>query len=120
MGIVENNDTLDLIDVRKPDHVNKGTLPGFRNSYCEKYLTEDLTKFRSKEEIQQILNDDGVNISKQLVFSCGAGITACINEVAALLVGAKDTSIYDGSYQEYSKKGEVDFSRPDWEEVYQY
>jgi thiosulfate/3-mercaptopyruvate sulfurtransferase len=56
-----------------------------------------------------VLDEDKIDTSKHLVFSCGGGITACINETAARIAGATKTSIYDGSFQEYSQKGKPDF-----------
>ena len=72
--------------------------------------------FKPKEDIQKQFEQDGVDTKKQMIFSWGAGITAWIEETAAVLAGASKTSIFDGSYQEYSKHGKPDFSNPNWEE----
>lgn len=45
---------------------------------------------------------DKFNIAnKNLIFTCGSGITACILALAADLLGIKNISVYDGSWTEY-------------------
>ncbi|CAI2376993.1 unnamed protein product [Moneuplotes crassus] len=98
-------DDYEFVDVRNAANFEKGTPPGFKNSFCFDYVTADKSTFKSKEEIEKQLLEDGVDVNKHIVFSCGAGVTACISELAARIAGAQKTSIYDGSYQEYCKKG---------------
>ena len=39
------------------------------------------------------------------MFTCGSGVTACVNYVAALLAGGKgEYKVYDGSWTEYGAK----------------
>ncbi|CAI2377059.1 unnamed protein product [Moneuplotes crassus] len=102
-------DEFEFIDVRNIDNFDKGHPHGFKNSFCMKYLTEDRSTFKPKEEISKQMEDDGVDGSKHIIFSCGAGVTACINELAAKIAGVEKTSIYDGSFQEYSTKGKPDY-----------
>ncbi len=40
--------------------------------------------------------------------TCQRGVTACIVDFAMKLIGNTNTSVYDGSYEEYSKKFRVD------------
>lgn len=98
----------------------KGEIPGFKPCHFEKLLSEDKTMFRSKADILAEFKSDKIDTSKKLTFSCGAGITACISEVAAKLAGIKETAVFDGSYQEYNKKGIPDFSNPEWETTYKF
>ena len=55
---------------------------------------------RSKEELQMLFSDLPVE-NKQMVFSCGSGITACILALAAEVSGYRNMSVYDGSWTEY-------------------
>lgn len=115
---MKNKDDVELVDVRPKEKVEEDTLPAFKAAPCDNYLTSDKTSFIPKEDISKQLEKDGLDTSKKMIFSCGGGITACINEVAAIMVGAEDTAIFDGSYQEYSKYGKPDFSKENWEESY--
>ncbi len=42
-----------------------------------------------------------VNKEQKLIFSCGSGVTACIDALAAELAGYKNISVYDGSWAEW-------------------
>ncbi len=42
-----------------------------------------------------------VEQNQQLIFSCGSGVTACVDALAAELAGYKNLSIYDGSWSEW-------------------
>lgn len=42
-----------------------------------------------------------VNKEKNLIFSCGSGVTACITALAAELAGYSNISVYDGSWSEW-------------------
>ena len=42
-----------------------------------------------------------VNKQQNLIFSCGSGVTACIDALAAELAGYQNISVYDGSWSEW-------------------
>jgi thiosulfate/3-mercaptopyruvate sulfurtransferase len=48
----------------------------------------------------------GIDINRPIVTSCGSGISACILALGLHLIGARDVSVYDGSWAEWG-------SRPD-------
>ena len=56
--------------------------------------------FLSKEKLKAILP----NQETALIFSCGSGITACIDYLAYEIIGSKnERSIYDGSWTEWGQ-----------------
>lgn len=107
--IEEGSTDYEFIDARVPTHYEKAHPHGFKNSYCYKLLNADKNEFLSMEEINKVIEEDNIDLSKHIVISCGAGITACISELAFRQAGAQKTSIYDGSAQEYEKKGKPDY-----------
>jgi thiosulfate/3-mercaptopyruvate sulfurtransferase len=42
-----------------------------------------------------------VNQNQQLIFSCGSGVTACVDALAAELAGYSKLTVYDGSWSEW-------------------
>jgi len=42
-----------------------------------------------------------VTREQKLIFSCGSGVTACVDALAAELLGYSDISVYDGSWSEW-------------------
>jgi thiosulfate/3-mercaptopyruvate sulfurtransferase len=77
--------------------LNRGHIPNSINIPFEQVLLQH--EMKSKEELKQVFE----NISKdsQLIFSCGSGVTACIDALAATLIGYQHISIYDGSWSEW-------------------
>lgn len=55
-----------------------------------------------KEKLQSIIPEN-----KNLVFSCGSGITACVLALGAELSGYKNLSVYDGSWTEWGSIPEL-------------
>ena len=85
-------------------NLKSGSIP---NSYCMPFtelINSDHT-FKKKEEIQfkfsQIV---GSNNEKEIVFSCGSGVTAAVLALVYSLINNKNrSSIYDGSWAEYGR-----------------
>ena len=76
-----------------------------KNSFCIPFnlcLNEDKT-FKNKEELKNIFQTCLKNINeKNIVFSCGSGVTACVLALAYSLINDKyHPCIYDGSWAEY-------------------
>ena len=45
--------------------------------------------------------------NKNLIFSCGSGITACVLALGAEIAGYRNTSVYDGSWTEWGSLKEL-------------
>jgi thiosulfate/3-mercaptopyruvate sulfurtransferase len=84
----------------------KGLRSGsIKNSFCIPFnlcLNDDKT-FKNKEELKNIFKSCLKNINeKNIVFSCGSGVTACVLALAYSLINDKyQPCIYDGSWAEY-------------------
>ena len=84
----------------------KGLRSGnIKNSFCIPFnycLNENKT-FKSNEDLKIIFKTclDNIN-EKNIVFSCGSGVTACVLALAYSLINDKyHPCIYDGSWAEY-------------------
>ena len=90
----------------KVSEPRKGLRSGnIKNSFCIPFnlcLNEDKT-FKNKEELKNIFQTCLKNINeKNIVFSCGSGVTACVLALAYSLINDKyRPCIYDGSWAEY-------------------
>ena len=76
-----------------------------KNSFCIPFnlcLNDDKT-FKNKEELKNVFQSCLKNINeKNIVFSCGSGVTACVLALAYSLINDKyHPCIYDGSWAEY-------------------
>ena len=84
----------------------KGLKSGnIKNSFCIPFneCLNDNKTFKNKEELQNIFKLRLQNINeKNIVFSCGSGVTACVLALAYSLINDKYLPcIYDGSWAEY-------------------
>ena len=120
--LVKNKDQIDLniadqnfkvIDARSKERFDgkvpeprKGLRSGsIKNSFCIPFnlcLREDKT-FKSKKDLKLIFETSLKNINeKNIVFSCGSGVTACVLALAYSLINDKYLPcVYDGSWAEY-------------------
>ncbi len=56
------------------------------------------------EQLRERIKAAGVDINKPVIASCGSGVSACILGLALDLLGAKNTTIYDGSWAEWGSR----------------
>jgi thiosulfate/3-mercaptopyruvate sulfurtransferase len=111
-NILENN--FNVIDARslerfegKVPEPRKGLRSGsIKNSFClpfSELINKDHT-FISKEKIHEKFKLTGYKIGKNIVFTCGSGVTASVLALAYSLIDNKYMpTIYDGSWSEYGK-----------------
>ena len=102
-----------LIDARSNERF-QGKIPepriglrsgNIKNSFCIPFnhcINEDKT-FKNKEDLKIIFETCLKNINeKNIVFSCGSGVTACVLALAYSLINDRYLPcIYDGSWAEY-------------------
>ena len=109
-----SDNKFNVIDARSKDRFDakvteqrKGLRSGsIKNSFCLPFteLINDDHTFISKDKIEEKFNSTNFNINKNVVFSCGSGVTASVLALAYSLINAKYMpTIYDGSWSEYGK-----------------
>ena len=101
-----------LIDARNPERfkgevkepregLKSGSIPGSKNLPFKKCLNPDNT-FKSSDELKSIFRS--LNLSENLAFTCGSGITASVLGLANSIINDTNPIIYDGSWSEYGLK----------------
>ena len=75
-----------------------GHIPNSVNIPFETVLFEN--KIRTEAELGEIFSTVE-NKNTPLIFTCGSGVTACIDALAATLIGYENICIYDGSWSEW-------------------
>ena len=111
-NVLENK--FNVIDARslerfegKVSEPRKGLRSGsIKNSFClpfSELINKDHT-FISKENIHEKFKSTGYDVDKNIVFTCGSGVTASVLALAYSLIDIKYMpNIYDGSWSEYGK-----------------
>jgi len=87
-------------EVEPRAHVRAGHMPGAKNVHYASLLKPDGT-LKSADEIREVFQSAGIDLSKPIITSCGSGVTAAILSLGLTLVGARDHTLYDGSWTEW-------------------
>ncbi|GFR84732.1 sulfurtransferase [Elysia marginata] len=82
------------------DDTKPGCIPNSKNIPFYAVLNDDRT-MKSPEELKAIFQEEGIDINKPFVCSCGTGISACVLALAAHLCGNDNVAIYDGAWTEW-------------------
>ncbi len=87
------------VELRPVDRL--GHMPGARNVPYATLLNGDGT-MKSAESLRAAFEAAGVNPEKPAITTCGSGVTACILALGLSVLGNQYTSVYDGSWAEWS------------------
>ena len=113
-----SNNKYQIIDARSPDRfsgtseepqpgIKFGHIPKSKNLYFNDLIDPDTKKFIKKEEIGNLIKKSGIDIKKDIICSCGSGVTACILKFGLELLNEnKNIKIYDGSWSEWGTKND--------------
>ncbi|NNC78572.1 MAG: sulfurtransferase [Acidimicrobiales bacterium] len=81
-----------------------GHIPGAVSHPWDENITDDGV-FADVDTLRARLLADGITADSAVLASCGSGVTACHNLLAARLCGVADTKLYVGSWSQWSKSG---------------
>ena len=81
--------------------LRSGNINGSINLPFQKLIDERDRTFKKKEDLINIFKDKQISIDKEMAFTCGSGVTACILGLANSIISGKKPIIYDGSWAEY-------------------
>jgi thiosulfate/3-mercaptopyruvate sulfurtransferase len=64
-------------------------------------------RLKSAGELREYFDAKAVDIESPIITSCGSGVTAAVIALGLEIAGAKDVSLYDGSWAEYASRPEA-------------
>ena len=79
--------------------VRSGHMPGAFNIPFDSLLKD--RHFLSTDKLNAVFQQANIDLRKPIICTCGSGVTACIIGVAALMCGATQVAVYDGSWSEW-------------------
>ncbi|NYF51180.1 3-mercaptopyruvate sulfurtransferase [Tunturiibacter gelidoferens] len=68
-------------------------------------LVED-GRLKPADKLQQLFAAKKIDLHQPITTTCGSGVTAAVIALGLELAGAKDVSLYDGSWAEYAQRPE--------------
>ena len=69
-------------------------------------LAED-GRMKSADALRAVFAAKGVDLQRPITTTCGSGVTAAVVALGLEMVGAKDVTLYDGSWAEYASRPET-------------
>lgn len=79
--------------------VRSGHIPGSLNLPFTRVLNQH--SFKDAQQLKTLFSQVIDIEARQLVFSCGSGVTACILILAAVIAGYEKNVLYDGSWSDW-------------------
>ena len=64
-------------------------------------------RLKSTEQLRELFAERGVTLDRPITTTCGSGVTAAVLALGLEMAGAKDVSLYDGSWAEYAQRPEA-------------
>jgi thiosulfate/3-mercaptopyruvate sulfurtransferase len=82
--------------------LSSGHMPGAASvPFTE--LVED-SRLKSAEKLREFFHAKQVDLEQPITTTCGSGVTAAVIALGLELAGAKNVSLYDGSWAEYAQQ----------------
>jgi thiosulfate/3-mercaptopyruvate sulfurtransferase len=85
--------------------ISSGHMPGATNAPFTE-LVED-GRLKSPEKLRDLFASKGVDLRQPITTTCGSGVTAAVVALGLEIAGAKDVTLYDGSWAEYAQRTEA-------------
>jgi thiosulfate/3-mercaptopyruvate sulfurtransferase len=85
--------------------ISSGHMPGATSIPFTELVEEG--RLKPDEELRQIFAAKGVDLKQPITTTCGSGVTAAVIALGLEVAGAKQVSLYDGSWAEYGTHPEA-------------
>ena len=60
--------------------------------------------WKTPAQLRELFVARGIDLAKPVITSCGSGVTAAVLSLALERSGAREVSLYDGSWVEYAQQ----------------
>ncbi len=86
--------------------LRSGHIPGSLNLHYASLLRPDCT-LKKDDEIRNLVDAAGIDLDRPIITTCGSGISACLIALALDRIGARKTTVYDGSWVEWGSAADT-------------
>lgn len=82
--------------------ISSGHMPGARSVPFAELLSYG--RLKCAGEIRAVYSAKGIDLEQPITTTCGSGVTAAVLALGLEIAGAKQVSLYDGSWSEYAQR----------------
>ena len=90
------------IDLEPIAGIRSGHIPGSINLPSTKFWDLHSGTFFSKEKIIELFTSHNIDLDREVICTCGSGVTACVLIYALHRLGIHEASLFDGSWAEWA------------------
>jgi thiosulfate/3-mercaptopyruvate sulfurtransferase len=106
-------DAPQIVDARPPGRfkgldpeptagIKSGRIPGSISLPSTQFWDVKSGTFTSTERIVELLKSLNIDFNREVISTCGSGVTACVLIYAMHMIGAKQASLFEGSWAEWA------------------
>jgi thiosulfate/3-mercaptopyruvate sulfurtransferase len=85
--------------------ISSGHMPGATSVPFTELLEDG--RLKPVEKLREYFIAKGVNMAQPITTTCGSGVTAAVISLGLTIAGAKQVSLFDGSWAEYAQRPEA-------------
>ncbi|XES83282.1 3-mercaptopyruvate sulfurtransferase [Franconibacter pulveris] len=114
--LASHEKTAQLVDARPAARFNAEAdepRPGLKRGHIPGALNVPWTdlvikgQLKTTDELQEVFNRHGVNLTQPIIASCGSGVTAAVVMLALATLGVEEVKLYDGSWSEWGARNDL-------------
>ena len=114
--LASHEKTAQLVDARPAARFNAEAdepRPGLKRGHIPGALNVPWTdlvikgQLKTTDELQEVFNRQGVDLTQPIIASCGSGVTAAVVMLALATLGVEEVKLYDGSWSEWGARNDL-------------
>lgn len=84
--------------------LSSGHMPGATSLPFTELADPAAGRLKSHDQLRDLFRSKAIDLDQPITTTCGSGVTAAVLSLSLEIAGAKNTTLYDGSWAEYAQQ----------------